>query len=74
MKTAISVNGRYCCKSRKSNNPKNLAKVDLWDFSAAASLQRHCGGPRLILDETIWSLTSPLVKRISGLKNFRASP
>jgi hypothetical protein len=20
----------YCCKSRKSNNPKNLAKVDLW--------------------------------------------
>src|SRR4051812_4860830 len=22
--------GRYCCKSRKSNNPKNLAKVDLW--------------------------------------------
>jgi hypothetical protein len=20
---------RYCCKSRKSNNPKNLAKVDL---------------------------------------------
>jgi hypothetical protein len=25
-----SVIGRYCCKSRKSNNPKNLAKVDLW--------------------------------------------
>ena len=25
-----SVHGRYCCKSRKSNNPKNLAKVDLW--------------------------------------------
>jgi len=21
---------RYCCKSRKSDNPKNLAKVDLW--------------------------------------------
>ena len=21
--------GRYCCKSRKSNNPKNLAKVGL---------------------------------------------
>jgi len=21
--------GRYCCKSRKSNNRKNLAKVDL---------------------------------------------
>jgi len=27
--SARSVQGRYCCKSRKSNNPKNLAKVDL---------------------------------------------
>src|SRR3979411_217372 len=27
---ATSVSCRYCCKSRKSNNPKNLAKVDLW--------------------------------------------
>jgi predicted Rossmann-fold nucleotide-binding protein len=23
-----SASGRYCCKSRKSNDPKNLAKVD----------------------------------------------
>jgi hypothetical protein len=23
------LSGGYCCKSRKSNNPKNLAKVDL---------------------------------------------
>jgi hypothetical protein len=22
--------GRFCCKSRKLNNPKNLAKVYLW--------------------------------------------
>src|SRR5438552_1518501 len=29
---------RYCCKSRKSSDPENLAKVDLLDFSAAASL------------------------------------
>ena len=28
----------------------------------------------MILDETIWSLTSPLIKRISGSKNFRSSP
>src|SRR3982074_1148553 len=27
---SMSLIGRYCCKSRKSNNPKNLAKVDLW--------------------------------------------
>src|SRR5207245_1538693 len=26
----MSACGRYCCKSRKSDNPKNLAKVDLW--------------------------------------------
>jgi hypothetical protein len=26
------------------------------------------------LDETIWSLTSPHVKRISGSKNFRSTP
>jgi hypothetical protein len=25
-----SACGKYCCKSRKSNNPENLAKVDLW--------------------------------------------
>src|SRR6185312_8324545 len=30
VETAASVPGRYCCKSRKSNNPKNLAKVDFW--------------------------------------------
>jgi hypothetical protein len=24
----MSALGRYCCKSRKSNDPKNLAKVD----------------------------------------------
>jgi hypothetical protein len=26
---SMSQTCRYCCKSRKSNNPKNLAKVDL---------------------------------------------
>jgi hypothetical protein len=28
----------------------------------------------LILDETIWSLTSPRAKRISGSENFRSPP
>jgi hypothetical protein len=27
---SMSASGRFCCKSRKSNNRKNLAKVDLW--------------------------------------------
>jgi hypothetical protein len=38
------------------------------------AFQRHCGGPRSILDETIWSLTSPRVERISGSKKFRRLP
>src|SRR5258705_11850965 len=38
------------------------------------AFQRHYGDPWSILDETIWSLTSLLVKRISGPKNFRSSP
>jgi len=25
-----SASGRYCCKGRKSSDPENLAKVDLW--------------------------------------------
>jgi hypothetical protein len=36
--------------------------------------QRHCGDPWSILNKTIWSVTSPRVKRISGSKNSRASP
>jgi hypothetical protein len=64
----------YCSKSRKSDNPKNLAKVDLW----ASLLLRRFSTPLrrsvIDLDETIWSLTSSRVKRISGSKNFRSPP
>src|SRR5664279_5141552 len=35
---ATSEFGRYCCKRRKSNTSKNLAKVDLWNSSAPASV------------------------------------
>jgi hypothetical protein len=28
--TATSVSCRGCCKSRKSNDPENFAKVDFW--------------------------------------------
>jgi hypothetical protein len=34
---------RYCCKSRKSNNPKNLAKVDFW---TSLLLRRFSTPPR----------------------------
>ena len=38
------------------------------------AIQRRYEGPWSILDESIWSLTSPRVKRISGSKKFRSSP
>ena len=38
------------------------------------AFQCHHGGPWSILDETMWSLTSPLAKRISGSKKLRSSP
>jgi hypothetical protein len=38
------------------------------------AIQHRYEGPWSILDESIWSLTSPRVKRISGSKKFRSSP
>src|SRR5712675_2445082 len=38
------------------------------------AFQRHYGDPWSILDETIWSLTSPLVNASAALKNFVRPP
>jgi len=38
------------------------------------SFQRHWEDPWSILDETLWSPTSPHARCISGSKNFRSSP
>src|SRR4029434_10408297 len=38
------------------------------------AIQPRYEGPWSILDESIWSLTSPRVKRISSSKKFRSSP
>jgi hypothetical protein len=40
----------------------------------SVAFQSRREGPWSILDEAIWSLTSPRVKRISGSKNFRSTP
>jgi hypothetical protein len=44
----MAVSGGYCCKSRKSNNPKNLAKVDFW----TSLLLRRASAPlgRTVID------------------------
>ena len=58
-----------CCKSRKSNNPKNLAKVELW----TSLLLRRFSAPlrRSVID--LYAPASLRAKRISGSKNFRSS-
>ena len=38
------------------------------------AIQCRYEGPWSILDVSIWSLTSPRVKRISGSRKFRSSP
>jgi len=38
------------------------------------AIQRRYEGPWSILDESIWSLTTPRVRRISSSKKFRSSP
>src|SRR5258707_14404441 len=38
------------------------------------AIQRRYEGPWSISDGSIWSLTSPRVKRIRGSKKFRSSP
>jgi hypothetical protein len=68
----MSPIGRYCCKSRKSSDPDNLAKVDPW---TSPQLRRFSTPLRRFVidfDETIWSLSLPRIKRISGSKNFRS--
>src|SRR5438045_4575882 len=53
-----SATCRYCCKSRKSDIPKILAKVDLWTFLLLRRLSTPLRGSVTDLDEAIWSLTS----------------
>jgi hypothetical protein len=71
----LKCRSTFVAKSRKSNNPKNLARKSISGvLCCCIACQRHYGGRCSILDETIWSLTSPRVKRISGSKNFRSTP
>jgi hypothetical protein len=68
-----SALGRYCCKSPKSDDTENFAKIDFRLLCRRNALWRRYEGPWSILGETMWSLTSPHTKRISGPKNFRSS-
>jgi hypothetical protein len=61
-------------KVENRTTQKISRKLVLGLLCCCIACQRRNGGPWSILDETIWSLTSPLIKRISGSKNFRSSP
>src|SRR5438309_11475485 len=60
--------GRFCCKSRKSNNPKNFARVDLW----TSLLLHRFSAPlrRFVIDFG----STDCAKRISGSKTFPSTP
>src|SRR4030095_9638455 len=55
----MSVHGRYCCKSRKSNDAKNLANVDFW-----TSLPLQCSvAPLLIMENAALAAIRPYLDR-----------
>ena len=77
---------RYRCRASACLECADIAKVEnratrkisrkliFGLLRRCVAFQRHYGGPWSILDETIWFLTSPLVKRISGSEKLRSSP
>jgi hypothetical protein len=65
---------RYCCKVENRATRKISRELIFGLLCRYVAFQRHYAGPRSILDETIWSLTSPRVKRIRGSKSFRSAP
>ena len=68
----------YCrdtvAKVENRATPKISRKLIFGLLRRCVAFQGHHGGPWSILDQTMWSLTSPLAKRISGSKQFRLSP
>jgi hypothetical protein len=61
-------------KVENRTTPKISQKLILGLLCGSVAFQSRQESPWSILDEAIWSLTSPRVKRISGSKNFRSTP
>jgi hypothetical protein len=64
----------HVAKVENRTTPKISQKLIFGLLCGSIAFQSRQEGPWSILDEAIWSLTSPRVKRISGSKNFRATP
>src|SRR5271163_848701 len=61
-------------KVENRSAPKISRKLIFGCLRDCVSFQRRWEDPWSILDETIWSPTSPHARCISGSKNFRSSP
>ena len=61
-------------KVENRTTPKISQKLIFGLLCDSIAFQSRQEGPWSILEEAIWSLTSPRVKRISGSKNFRSTP
>jgi hypothetical protein len=61
-------------KVENRTTPKISQKLIFGLLCGSVAFHSRQEGPWSILDEAIWSLTSPRVKRISGSKNFRSTP
>src|SRR5437899_8819619 len=74
--------GRFCCKSRKSNDPENLAKGDFrrakGDFQRAVTMRGAITPLRrsvvVFSEERRGPPTWPRATRVSVPENFRSSP
>src|SRR5256885_7740281 len=70
----MSALGRFCCKSRKLNDPENLAKGD---FQRAVTLRSAITPLRrsvVVFPRNDVVLTSPRATRVSVPENCRSSP
>ena len=61
-------------KVENRTTPKISQKLIFGLLCDSIAFQSRQEGPWSILEEAIWSLTSPRVKRISGSKHFRPTP
>jgi hypothetical protein len=71
----MSALPRIVLQKSKIEQPQKISqKLILGLLCGSVAFQSRQESPWSILDEAIWSLTSPRVKRISGSKNFRSTP
>ena len=61
-------------KLENRTNVKISRKLILRPLRCCVDCQCHYGDPWSILDQSVWSLTSPPARRISGSKNFCSTP